>query len=59
MSGRLVLPPSTDSLPSPPCPPRLSTRTAFRDEGRMRDKYGAQWDKYCKLVPYKIVPGLL
>ena len=33
--------------------------TAFRDEGRMRDKYGAQWDKYCKLVPYKIVPGLL
>ena len=32
---------------------------AFRDEGRMRAKYGAYWNAYVKAVPWKIVPGLL
>ena len=32
---------------------------AFRDEGRMRAKYGAYWDAYVKVVPWKIVPGVL
>ena len=32
---------------------------AFRDDARCRDKYGKHWDKYCQLVPYKIIPGVL
>lgn len=32
---------------------------AFRDDARCRDKYGKHWDKYCQLVPYKIIPGIL
>jgi len=27
-----------------------------RDEAACRAKYGADWDKYCKLVPYRIIP---
>ncbi|CAO3691964.1 unnamed protein product [Umbelopsis ramanniana] len=29
-----------------------------RDEHKCRQKYGDDWTKYCKLVPYKIIPGL-
>lgn len=32
---------------------------AYRDEGRCSAKYGTHWKKYCKMVPYRIVPGLL
>ena len=32
---------------------------AYRDDDRCRKKYGADWQKYCNLVPYKIVPGLV
>ena len=31
---------------------------AFRDDARCAAKYGAHWDQYRKLVPYKVVPGL-
>lgn len=31
---------------------------ARRDDLRCRAKYGAYWDEYCKLVPYKILPGI-
>lgn len=29
---------------------------AFRDDRRCAKKYGQDWEQYCKLVPYKIVP---
>lgn len=29
---------------------------AFRHDRRCSDKYGAYWDEYCKIVPYKIIP---
>ena len=32
---------------------------AFRDDKRCAKKYGQDWDKYCELVPYKIVPLLI
>jgi protein-S-isoprenylcysteine O-methyltransferase Ste14 len=28
----------------------------MRDDEACREKYGKDWDKYCKLVPYKIIP---
>ncbi|KAG8630077.1 hypothetical protein KVT40_001696 [Elsinoe batatas] len=28
----------------------------LRDEEKCRKKYGADWDEYCKKVPYKIIP---
>lgn len=31
---------------------------AGRDELRCRAKYGASWDEYCRLVPWRIVPGI-
>ncbi|CAI7852165.1 unnamed protein product [Closterium sp. NIES-54] len=31
---------------------------AVRDDVRCKKKYGKFWDKYCKLVPYKVVPGI-
>jgi 7-dehydrocholesterol reductase len=37
----------------------LLTDRAFRDDNRCRAKYGADWDRYCEKVPYRIVPGLL
>ena len=32
---------------------------AFRDDARCADKYGRSWEEYKKLVPYKIIPGVL
>ncbi|CAI5476939.1 unnamed protein product [Closterium sp. Yama58-4] len=31
---------------------------AVRDDVRCKKKYGKFWDKYCKLVPYKVIPGI-
>ena len=31
---------------------------AFRDDARCAAKYGAHWDQYRALVPYKVVPGV-
>jgi hypothetical protein len=28
----------------------------IRDDKRCKEKYGSDWDKYCKLVPYRIIP---
>jgi Delta14-sterol reductase len=30
----------------------------MRDEHKCRNKYGKDWDRYCKLVPYRFVPGV-
>jgi len=30
----------------------------MRDEHNCKQKYGKDWDKYCKIVPYRIVPFL-
>ena len=32
---------------------------AFRDDKRCAKKYGKDWDAYCELVPYKMVPFLI
>jgi len=32
---------------------------AFRDDARCAAKYGASWDEYKKLVPWRILPGLV
>jgi 7-dehydrocholesterol reductase len=37
----------------------LLTHRAFRDETKCSKKYGIHWDEYRKLVPYKIIPGLV
>jgi protein-S-isoprenylcysteine O-methyltransferase Ste14 len=29
-----------------------------RDEHKCRTKYGKDWEKYCSIVPYRIIPGL-
>ena len=34
----------------------LLIHRSFRDDIRCRQKYGAYWDKYCQMVPYKIIP---
>lgn len=31
---------------------------SVRDDARCRAKYGKAWDKYCELVPSKIIPGI-
>ncbi|NOZ02806.1 MAG: 7-dehydrocholesterol reductase [Deltaproteobacteria bacterium] len=36
----------------------LLTHRALRDDERCRVKYGKDWDAYCKLVPYRILPGV-
>lgn len=28
----------------------------FRDDERCKEKYGNAWDKYCRQVPYKLIP---
>jgi 7-dehydrocholesterol reductase len=37
----------------------LLTHRAFRDDTKCRNKYGEHWTEYCKLVPYKIIPGII
>lgn len=37
----------------------LLTHRAFRDDTKCRNKYGEDWEKYCEIVPYKIIPGIL
>lgn len=37
----------------------LLTHRAFRDDTKCRNKYGEDWNKYCALVPYKIIPGIV
>lgn len=37
----------------------LLTHRAFRDDTKCKAKYGKYWDEYCRLVPYKIIPGVL
>lgn len=37
----------------------LLTHRAFRDEAKCSKKYGKYWDEYRKLVPYKIIPGIV
>ena len=32
---------------------------AFRDDRRCARKYGDDWNKYCELVPYKMIPFIL
>ncbi len=31
---------------------------AQRDDVKCRAKYGKYWDEYCKIVPYKVIPGV-
>lgn len=37
----------------------LLTHRAFRDDERCREKYGPYWEKYCSLVPYKMIPFVI
>jgi Delta14-sterol reductase len=30
----------------------------LRDEAKCRRKYGKDWDKYCEVVRWKILPGI-
>jgi len=30
----------------------------YRDEKRCSAKYGDQWKTYCKVVPWRMVPGI-
>lgn len=34
----------------------LLVHRVFRDEEKCRDKYGPTWDKYCREVPYRMIP---
>jgi 7-dehydrocholesterol reductase len=31
---------------------------ARRDDRRCRAKYGSNWNEYCRMVPYRIIPGI-
>ena len=37
----------------------LLTDRAWRDDKRCEDKYGEYWTAYRRLVPYKIIPGVV
>jgi len=37
--------------------PFLIHRT-IRDNNKCHEKYGNQWEEYCRRVPYKLIPGL-
>lgn len=34
----------------------LLVHRVFRDEEKCRAKYGPAWDKYCREVPYRMIP---
>jgi 7-dehydrocholesterol reductase len=36
----------------------LLVHRVHRDDIRCKEKYGADWDTYCKAVPYKLLPGV-
>ncbi len=36
--------------------PFLTVHREMRDDQSCRRKYGKDWDKYCALVPYRIIP---
>jgi len=36
--------------------PCLLIHRTFRDDTKCREKYGAYWEQYCRLVPYKMIP---
>lgn len=36
----------------------LLNHRALRDEKRCRAKYGKNWERYCELVPYVLIPGI-
>ncbi len=37
----------------------LLTHRAFRDDTKCSNKYGKYWEEYKKLVPFKIIPGVV
>ena len=41
---------------SPPFPASPTVHRALRDDHACREKYGKDWDKYCKAVPWRIIP---
>lgn len=34
----------------------LLVQRIYRDQERCKGKYGVYWDKYCEIVPYKLIP---
>ena len=34
----------------------LLIHRSYRDDVRCRQKYGVYWEKYCEIVPYRIIP---
>jgi delta14-sterol reductase len=34
----------------------LLVHRGLRDEEKMRKKYGADWEKYCEVVRWRIIP---
>lgn len=36
----------------------LLVNRTYRDDARCLEKYGPEWEQYCKVVPYKILPGV-
>ena len=34
----------------------LLIHRSYRDDVRCRQKYGVHWEKYCEIVPYRIIP---
>jgi len=36
----------------------LLVHRTLRDEAKCSAKYGEGWDKYCKAVPYRLIPGV-
>lgn len=36
----------------------LLVNRTYRDDERCLKRYGSDWEEYCKLVPYRILPGI-
>lgn len=34
----------------------LLTDRSYRDDHRCASKYGSHWERYCKAVPYRMIP---